>query len=150
MKLSALLLTGGTTLILVGCLFSQTRVPPDQIKPQSNTGVYVNVTGRGMVLATVDPATLILDTTGTTPVLRAIPQTTPPAPAINEKHVTIKPTAGVLSVNIPDNGFIVASLNVYVNGVLQAPGDDYTLAGTAVNLIRASLAGDIIQLTYRF
>lgn len=149
MKLSAFTLLGGT-LLLVGCLFSQTRVTPDQIRPQSNTGVFVNITGKGLVLATVDPATLILDTTGATPVLRAVTQTAPPPLTINEKHVTIKPIAGVLSVNVPDNGFIVASLNVYVNGVLQAPGDDYNVAGTAVTFIRASTAGDIIQLTYRF
>ncbi len=137
------------TLLLVGCLFSQTRVPPDQIKPQVTTGVYVNITGKGMVLATVDPATLILDTSGTTPVLRAIPQTTPPA-TINEKHVSIKPAAGTTSISVPDAGFIATSLNVYVNGILQAITDDYTVAGTGITFNRASISGDIVQLTYRF
>ena len=133
-------------LVLVGCLFSQTRVPPDQIRPQLNTGVLVNVTGRGLVLATVDPATLILDTTGATPVLRAIPQPV----TINEKHVSIKPAAGVTAIVIPDPGYVPASLNVYVNGILQSVTDDYTVAGTAVTLTRVSSTGDIVQLTYRF
>ena len=145
MKLSGITLIGGT-LILVGCLFSQTRVPPDQIRPQPNTGVFVNVTGRGVVLATVDPATLVLDTTGTTPVLRALPQTA----TINEKHVSIKPAAGVTAVTIPDAGYVPASLNVYVNGILQSMTDDYSVAGTGITLTRASLTGDIVQLTYRF
>ena len=134
-------------LVLVGCLFSQTRVPPDQIRPQPNTGVLVNVTGRGLVLATVDPATLILDTTGATPVLRALPQA---APTINEKHVSIKPAAGATAITIPDAGYVPASLNVYVNGILQSVTDDYTVAGTAVTLTRVSSTGDIVQLTYRF
>lgn len=145
MKLSAVTLIGGT-LLLVGCLFSQTRVPPDQIRPQLINGVFVNVTGKGVVLATVDPATLILDTTGATPVLRAIPQA---APSINEKHVSVKPAAGTTGIIIPDAGYIPASLNVYVNGVLQSLTDDYSVAGTGITLIRVSDAGDIVQLTYR-
>jgi hypothetical protein len=145
-KLSAVTLIGGT-LLLVGCLFSQTRVPPDQIRPQSINGVFVNVTGKGVVLATVDPATLVLDTTGATPVLRALPQT---APVINEKHVSLKPAVGTTSVTILDAGYIPASLNVYVNGVLQSMIDDYTVAGTTVTLVRVFDTGDIVQLTYRF
>ena len=133
-------------LVLAGCLFSQTRVPPDQIRPQLINGVFVNVTGKGVVLATVDPATLVLDTTGATPVLRALPQSA----TINEKHVSIKPAIGATVVTIPDTGYVPASLNVYVNGVLQSMTDDYTVAGTVVTLIRASTTGDIVQLTYRF
>ena len=148
MKLSAVTLIGGT-LLLVGCLFSQTRVPPDQIRPQSNTGVFVNVTGRGVILATVDPVTLVLDTTGATPVLRALPQSVT-VPPINEKHVSIKPLPGAVSVTIPDAGYVPASLNVYVNGILQSLTDDYTVANTNVTLARASITGDIVQLTYRF
>ena len=146
MKVSAVTLIGGT-LLLVGCLFSQTRVPPDQIRPQTINGVFVNVTGKGVVLATVDPATLILDTTGTVPVLRALPQATT---AINEKHVSIKPAAGTTAVIIPDATYVPASLNVYVNGILQSMTDDYTIAGTTVTLTRLPTTGDIVQLTYRF
>ena len=100
-------------LVLVGCLFSQTRVPPDQIRPQLSTGVFVNITGKGVILATVDPATLILDTTGVTPVLRALPQSA----AINEKHVSILPVVGATTVTIPDASYNPASLNVFVNGI---------------------------------
>lgn len=145
MKLTGITLIGGA-LLLVGCLFSQTRVPPDQIRPQLNTGVFVNVSGKGVVLATVDPATLVLDTTGATPVLRALVQT----PSINEKHISIVPAAGATAVTIPDATYIPASLNVYVNGLLQSLTNDYTVAGTTVTLIRASTTGDIVQLTYRF
>jgi hypothetical protein len=143
--------TLAASLLLVGCLFSQTRVPTDQLRPQPNTGVYVS-TGKGMVLATVDPATLILDTSGTTPVLRALPQTvTPvPAPSISEKHVSIKPAAGATSVTIPDASYNLTSLNVYINGILQSVTDDYTVAGTSVTLNRTATTGDIVQLTYRF
>jgi hypothetical protein len=145
-KLSGITLIGGT-LLLVGCLFSQTRVPPDQIRPQPINGIFVNVTGKGVVLATVDPATLVLDASGATPVLRALPQTTP---TINEKHVSIKPAVGATAVTIPDSGYIPTSLSVYVNGILQSVMDDYTVAGTGITLIRASLSGDIVQLIYRF
>lgn len=127
--------------------FPGPRVPPDQIRPQTITGVLVNVTGKGVVLATVDPATLILDTSGTAPVLRVLPQT---APTINEKHISIKPAAGTTAVIIPDATYVPSSLNVYVNGILQAMTDDYTIAGTTVTLTRLSDAGDIVQLTYRF
>ena len=148
MKLSGVTLSIGI-LVLTGCLFSQTRVPPSQIKPQPNTGVYVSVTSKGMVLATVDPATIVLDTTGTTPVLRAIVPVLSP-PAINEKHVSILPAAGVTAVTIPDNTYIPASLGVYVNGLLQSVTNDYSLVGTTVTLIRPSETGDTVQLTYRF
>ena len=133
-------------LVLAGCLFSQTRVPSDQIRPQPNTGVLVNVTGKGVVLATVDPATLILDTSGTTPVLRALPQ---PA-AINEKHVSFLPTVGATVITIPDTTYNLTSLNVFVNGLLQSLTNDYSVVGTTVTLSRASTVGDIVQLTYRF
>jgi hypothetical protein len=69
---------------------------------------------------------------------------------INEKHVSIKPAAGATAIAIPDAGYIPASLNVYVNGILQSVTDDYTVAGTAVTLTRVSSTGDIVQLTYRF
>lgn len=138
-------------LVLVGCLFSQTRIPPGQIQIQPATGVYVNMVGiagrGGMVLATVDPATLVLDTTGAVPVLRALP---PVAPPISEKHVSIKPAIGATVLTIPDATYVLASLNVYVNGELQSLTDDYTVAGTTVTLVRVSTAGDIDQLTYRF
>jgi hypothetical protein len=134
------------SLVLVSCLFSQTRVPPDQLRPQPITGVYVNVTGKGAILATVDPATLVLDTSGATPVLRALPQ----SQTINEKHVSVRPAVGATVVTIPDAGYIPASLNVYTNGILQSVTDDYTVTGTVVTLSRVSSAGDIVQLTYRF
>lgn len=136
-------------LVLAGCLFSQTRVPPDQIRPQSSTGVLVNVTGKGLVLATVDPATLVIDTTGAAPVLRALPQTAT-APTANERHVSILPAPGIVAVTIPDATYIPASLNVFVNGILQSITNDYTVAATTITLIRPSDAGDIVQLTYRF
>lgn len=134
------------SLVLVGCLFSQTRVPPDQIRPQPINGVYVNVTGKGAVLATVDPATLVLDTSGATPVLRALPQ----SQTINEKHVSIKPAVGATVVTIPDAGYVPASLSVYTNGILQSAADDYMVTGAIITFSRVSSDGDIIQLTYRF
>lgn len=147
MKISGLTVAIGT-LLLVGCLFSQTKVPPGQIQPQTVTGVYVNIAGtKGMVVATVDQATLLLDTSGAVPVLRALP---PAAPTINEKHVSVKPALGATTLTIPDASYIPASLNVYVNGLLQSAVDDYTISGTTVTLLRASAAGDIDQLTYRF
>jgi hypothetical protein len=138
-------------LLLAACLLSQTRIPPGQVQLQATTGVYVNVTGgpgvKGMVLATVDVATLVLDTTGVIPVLRAFPQAGPP---INEKHVTLKPAVGVTTLTIPDASYIPTSLCVYVNGILQGVVDDYTVAGTSITLLRTSTAGDVDQLTYRF
>ena len=134
-------------LLLVGCLFSQTKVPPGQIQPQPVTGVYVNVAGtKGMVVATVDTATLLLDLSGTVPVLKALP----PVVTINEKHVAVKPALGATTLTIPDSGYVPASLSVFVNGLLQSPTDDYTISGTTVTLLRASESGDIDQLAYRF
>jgi len=139
------------SLVLAGCLFSQTRIPPGQITILPTTGVYVNISGgqgnKGMVLATVDPMTLVLDTTGTVPVLRALPQAGPP---INEKHVTLALAAGATVLTIPDASYIPASLNVFRNGVLQSVGSDYTLSGTTVTFLQASSIPDNDQLTYRF
>lgn len=145
MRISRIALTA-SILILAGCLFSQTRVPPDQIRPQLSTGVFVNITGKGVILATVDPATLILDTTGVTPVLRALSQLT----TVNEKHVSILPVVGATTVTIPDASYNPASLNVFVNGILQSLTNDYSVTGTTITLLRAATTGDIVQLTYRF
>lgn len=139
------------SLLLAACvMFSQTRIPPGQVQVQPTTGVYVNVTGgggsKGMVLATVDPATMVLDTSGAVPILRALPQ----APVINEKHVVLKPAVGATTLIIPDASYVPASLSVIVNGIEQALTDDYTVTGTTVTLIRPSATGDIDQLQYRF
>jgi hypothetical protein len=141
------LLIGGGALVV----YAQTTATPNQVRPQPTNGVYVNVTGRGLVLATVDPATLILDTTGTTPVLRALPQSVTP-PTINERHVTVKPPANSTTITVPDATFIPASLVVSVNGIVQsdAAGDDYTVAGTVLTFFRTFQAGDIVRLGYRF
>lgn len=140
------------SMLLAACvMFSQTRIPPGQVQLQPTTGVYVNVTGgggsKGMVLATVDPVTMALDTTGAVPILRALPQVGPP---INEKHVVLKPALGATTLTIPDATYVPASLSVYVNGIVQSLTDDYTVAGTTITLIRPSATGDIDQLQYRF
>lgn len=139
----ALLFTG------VG-VYSQTTLPPGQVRSQPTTGLYVNVQGKGLVLANLDPATLVLDTTTTPPILKAVVSTIPPVPAINEKHVSLKPAVGQTIVVIPDASFIPVSLGVYVNGLVQSPGDDYTITGTTVTFNRLSVTGDIVQLHYRF
>lgn len=131
-------------------VYSQTTIPPGQVRNQPTTGLYVNVQGKGLVLANLDPATLVLDTTTTPPILKAVIPTTPPAQTINEKHVSLKPAVGQTIIGIPDASFIPASLGVYVNGLVQSPSDDYTVAGATVTLNRSSVSGDIVQLHYRF
>lgn len=132
-------------------LYAQTTATPNQVRPQPTNGVYVNVTGRGLVLATVDPTTLVLDTTGTTPVLKALPPAVT-VPTINERHVTVKPPANSTTVSVPDASYIPASLVVAVNGITQsdAAGDDYIATGTILTFTRTFQAGDIVRLGYRF
>jgi hypothetical protein len=59
--------------------------------------------------------------------------------------VTATGTGASQTVTIPESGLTVDDIEVFVNGVLQAPTTNYTLSGTTVTITTDS-AGDYIRI----
>jgi hypothetical protein len=122
MKLLAVLL------LFSAGLQAQTTVPPSQLWPGTIVGVMVclppGTTGAGCKVAVLD-ASIVLDTSVTPPVLRAVS-----IPAKIHTHsglVKLVALNGLYSVP-------TAAVNVKLhrNGILQFLGEDYTLAGGTI------------------
>lgn len=108
--------------------------------------------GEGCKLATLD-ASIVLDTSVSPPVLRAVIPTTP-APAARWKTVTYPLTSTQLAFTIGDPSYAPGSLAVYLNGSLMSQERDYTMAGVAAAPTvvffpkQAPGANDIVVLKY--
>jgi hypothetical protein len=105
-------------------------------------GATTTVEMPALVCATVDPATLALDTTKTPPVLHAIVPAPAPVPVL---------TAGTLTgaIDGANTVFIAPAVPVLVtnNGLVLAAGVDYSVSGVTVTFAADAIPqpGDILQ-----
>ena len=125
-----------------------TRVDPNQLPTSTTQGVWMNIPGIGAVLVQLDPASIKLDLTTNPPTLKAI-TTTATIPPVNRD--VIIPPPNTQNVTISKATYVLATLHVYKNGLLQYQGGDYTVSGTTVSfIIPTSTPTDVIQLEYQF
>lgn len=125
-----------------------TAVSPSQL-PTSTTvlGFWVNVPGVGFTLVQLDQTALKVDFTTTPPTLRVI--STVAVPQVNRDILT--PVINTSTVSITKASYILSTLHVYKNGLIQYQGGDYTVTGTVVTLkIPTGTDHDVIQLEYSF
>lgn len=135
-----------TMLALIGLLASaQTSTRPTQqrVDPATANRVVVFLPSGQAVVALLD-ASLALDTRVTPPVLRA---TGRPAVAQEADELIKIATAGPLVVlaNTP-----TGKPAIYLNGLLQATGEDYTLSGKQITFWRALDVGEQVHAIYKF
>ena len=123
--------------------------PVQLAAPQfSGPAVIVYVPGGpGYRAAKLDPS-VVLDTSGSTPVLKAVVAAV--RQVIGEAYdVTATTTTTITLVNPP----IVGTLQAYRNGIRLRPGPDYTLAGAVVTFAGGQAApqtGDALVFDYQF
>jgi len=129
---------------------ARTQISTKDIQPATVNGVMVNVLGKGWVLATLD-SSLLLDTTGATPVLKAVPN-----PAIGPVFVDwVTPTGTIDGVNavftLPSIPTPVSSLELVRNGLVQDSPRDFALSGSTVTFVPTSIpdSGDTLKVRYR-
>lgn len=110
---------------------AQQRIRPEQVRSSADavTRVFMFQPNGQIVLADLDAATLVLDTSTGRTVLKAVPQTQPAAKPqwVNQ----------VFSVATPQTDFVATyevdlpSLEVFVNGLAQSDAIDYTVTTVA-------------------
>ncbi len=107
--------------------------------------VIVNPDG-SIVLATLDSATLTIDTSSGKPVLKGTP-----APTLPPRQVEVATlTATAPSYTLRQTPTLPNELDVAVNGLLLSPGDDYTLAGAVITWTGTVPGpGDKVRAAYR-
>jgi hypothetical protein len=137
----------GIVVISVGLTYAQTtKVPPNQLKvPTVNEASVQIILPNGLiVIAKIDPATLVLDQSVSPPVLKALGGTTSTSRPVLVR--LIRAGTG------PWTGLSLSPIVVYRNGLAQWPTLDYTLSssfgvtfqsGTS-NSTDPSVADDII------
>lgn len=136
------------TLLLTVSLHAQTSVPVGQVRGVTSTNgtVFLALPNGTMVLADLG-AELTIDTSGPRPVLKAV------LPAMPTEVVGEKLTATGLKVTLA-RPLVSGSLKLWLNGVRQAEGGDYSIAGQEVTFIpfyAGSLTspGTVILADYR-
>jgi hypothetical protein len=127
-------------------VFAQTQVPPRQLAgiPSSGGMVYVVLPSGAVSFAILDG--VWIDTSTSPPTLRAaIP---PPIREHNEVSKLAAATSIFPLLDVP----IQVSVFVFLNGILQAEGEDYALdvAGKKVTLLVPAQAGEKVIIRYRY
>jgi hypothetical protein len=136
------------SLILAAAAIAQTTVRPGQLSSNSAPGAHlVMFDAQGKYFIAVLGSGITIDTTVSPAVLRVAPA---PASVINEAADVLKPTQAVTVVPLTQTPS--GPLALYWNGILLAPGEDYTYtAGSrSLTLNRPAQAGDIVQARYRY
>jgi hypothetical protein len=117
-----------------------TKVPMGSIfyPPVEFTAIQILTPG-GVLLAQLD-GSIVLDTSGPVPVLRAAA----------EKVDVFNEAAAYTSVTLSATPGAGAQVKVYRNGLLMAAAIDYAIAGTVVTFSAAqgTAPGDIVQAIY--
>lgn len=132
-------------LILAPSLSAQTRARPEQLAadPAPAGRVLVVLPSGAIALATLDG--VALDTSGPTPVLRAV------MPIIRVRSLRWKPSGMEGAWTLPERP-AAGTLQLYRNGLLLTEGDDYTIdtAGTRITMLAGleARAGDIVRAWY--
>jgi len=133
------------TLVSALAVLAQTAPRPDQLRAPAADAprVYLFLPSGQAAVAVLD-ASLVLDTSGPVPILRAV--ATPAA--IREAVEVTKPagpTTGVVCANRPVN-----EPEVQLNGIGLSLGEDYTRSGPQITLRAPAQPGDIIKIRYRW
>lgn len=95
-----------------------------------------------LICAPLDPA-FKLDTTTNPPTLRFV------GSAFSDQETPIGAIDGVNLKYVLNLTPVAGSLYVYLNGLLQQAGPDYTLTGNIVTFVTAPNVGDSVRMSYR-
>ncbi len=119
-------------------LFAQsakTTIPVKNLRGLSSaSGSVVAVTPAGQVVVARLGEGIVLDTSGTVPVLRVVAPATPQIVFVDgERPVPGGEGNRIFSLASAPNP--VSSLMVYLNGILLTAGVDYTVSGSTVTLV---------------
>jgi len=126
------------------------------------SGGTFTVSAAGNAIALTSTSTIIADASandvrlvnhpdGTVPLAVATTQYVDNAVAAgtevySELPLVTNGSANVTLANTPTNN----SERVYLNGIRQAPGDDYTISGTTVTFASALITGDKVLVDYKY
>lgn len=142
--LIALVISGLTSL-------GASTVNPNQIRPCQGAANFVIMTVNSKTIcAQIDPASFIVDTSTNPPTLRAIIPSSP-----LPTFITGETPSGTVDGTNSSFGLaatpLAGSLILYRNGIRQQLGGDYTLVGSTINFLTASIpqSSDILLADYR-
>lgn len=126
-------------------LLSQTAPRPEQIRAPAADAprVYLFLPSGQAVVALLD-ASLVLDTSGPVPVLRAVAAPAPIREAVEVQKLS-SPATGLTCSRRP-----ISEPELHINGVLYSQGEDYTRAEQQITLRQPAQKDDVISIRYRW
>jgi len=134
-----------TAALATAQIFGQgTQIPSASISYPTVTVPTIHMlTPTGSVLVQLHPS-IVLDTSGPVPMLRAI---SPPAPA--RRVEVFKQATAYTTVTMSKPADTNQLIQVWRNGLLMAPGIDYTVSLQVITFtLQPTAVGDIVQVQY--
>jgi hypothetical protein len=153
----ALIAIAGLLALTCTVMFSQTTQDPGKLRqppgqPAQSIWVLALQNGGLHKFFRADPSVFSINGSGQ--LTATVPAPTPQL--VDHTPIQVIPTVGQTAFTLPDAGFSVPSLGVYVDGVLMAPNPgagfvaDYALSGATVTFANPAVAGQVWQFRYRF